>query len=84
MTSIKAWQGVLWLGTYGHLETVTFAIDQMAPPMQILAKMCMSAPDTIWRITDGITQHIMGAVLGMTQDQIQSAFDEAGAYVWPA
>lgn len=83
ITAIKAWQGMLWLGAHGHLETVQAAIDQVAPPAQVLAKMCMSAPDTIWKITDGIAQGIMSGVLGMTQEQIQAAFNEAGAYVWP-
>lgn len=83
-SSIRAWQGMLWLGTYGHLETVDAAVAQMAPPMQLLAKMCMAAPDTTWRIADGITQHIMGTVLGMSPEQIQNAFDEASSYQWPA
>lgn len=67
-----------------HLEAVNSAIEQMAPPLQILAKMCMSAPDTVWKINDGITQQMLVGVLGMTSAQIQDAFTEAGAYAWPA
>ena len=83
-TSIKAWQGVLWLGYHGHTETVDAAISQMAPPMQTLAKMCMTGPDTIWWIHDVIVQHMMSTVLDLTEDQIQAAFVEAGSYTWPS